>query len=96
VGEPTVTTRFSAPPDKSWPTSAGVDRAAFAFTSTDQFGQTAQQVAVYLRRGRVLEGVYFGRPAGAQPAVDGNTTIAGIVRVFEERIAALPASVTGG
>lgn len=96
VGEPTVTTRFQAAPDRSWPTVGGVDRAAFAFTSTDQFGQTSQQVAVYLRRGRVLEGVYFGQPVGAQPAVDGNTTLAGILRDFEERIVALPASVTSG
>ena len=45
---------------------------------------------------RVLEGVYFPSPAGTQPAVDGQTTIARIVGVFENRIAALPGSAVAG
>jgi hypothetical protein len=96
VGEPTVTTRFQAPPDGAWPHVPGVQRLAFAFTTIDSFGVSDEHVAVYLQRGRVLEGVYFPSPAGAQPAVDGQTTIAGIVHVFEQRIAALPASAVGG
>jgi hypothetical protein len=96
VGEPPSTTRFQAAPDASWPRVAGVARQAYAFTTTDSFGVTATHIAVYLQRGRVLEGVYFPAPAGAQPAVDGQTTIAGIEHVFEERIAALPASAVAG
>ena len=96
VGEPTVTTRFQPPPDKSWPSVGGVERLAFAFTTTDSLGVTDSHVAVYLRRGRVLEGVYFPSPSGSQPPVDGQTTIAGIVGVFAQRIAALPASAVSG
>jgi len=96
VGEPTVTTRFKAPPDRSWPQVAGVTRQAYAFTTTDASGQTDTAVAVYLRRGRLLEGVYFHSPAGAQPAVDGQTTVADITHVFEQRIAAVPGASIGG
>jgi hypothetical protein len=96
VGEPTITTRFQGAPDASWPTVAGVTRQAYAFTTTDSLGVTETHIAAYLRRGRVLEGVYFPAPAGAQPAVNGQTTIAGIVHVFEERIAALPQSAVSG
>ena len=96
VNEPTVTTRFQAAPDRSWPSVGGVERLAFAFTTTDASGLTEQHVAVYLHRGRVLEGVYFPAPAGTQPAVDGQTSIAGIVDVFAKRIAALPASAVSG
>ena len=96
VGEPTITTRFEAAPDSSWPHVAGVARQSYAFTTTDSLGVAAQHIAIYLQRGRVLEGVYFPAPAGPQPAVDGQTTIAGIVHLFEERIAALPASAVAG
>jgi hypothetical protein len=96
VGEPTVTTRFQSAPDRSWPSVSGVERLAFAFTTTDSLGVTESHVAVYLHRGRVLEGVYFPAPAGSQPPVDGQTTIAGIVGVFAQRIAALPASAVAG
>lgn len=95
VGEPTVTTRFTAPPDRSWPATPGVTRQAYAFTTTDSAGQSGDAVAVYLRRGRLLEGVYFHSPAGKQPNVDGQSTVAGITRVFEMRIAALPAAAIG-
>lgn len=96
VNEPTVTTEFQQAPDSGWPHVDGVDRAAYAFTTTDGLGDTEQRIAVYLRRGRVLEGLYFDTPNGTQPAVQGQTSVAGIVHLFEERIAALPSSVTGG
>ena len=96
VGEPTITTRFQGAPDESWPQVDGVARQAYAFTTTDSLGVTEKHVAVYLQRGRVLEGVYFPAPEGSQPAVEGQTTIAAITHVFEERIAALPASAVSG
>jgi len=96
VGEPTITTRFQAAPDGSWPKVAGVNRQAYAFTTTDSLGVSDTHIAVYLQRGRVLEGVYFPAPSGTQPAVDGQSTIAGIVNVFEQRIAALPSSAVAG
>lgn len=95
VGEPTVITKFNPAPDGSWPQTATVSRVAFDLTTTDSTGQTDHTVAVYLRRGRALMGVYFGQPDGPQPAVAGETTIPGIVGVFAARMAALPASVVG-
>ncbi len=91
--EDTSTTKFNAAPDSAWPQVAGVERRAFDFTTTDDTGQAQRSVAVYLRRGRALMGIYFPRPDAAQTPVAGQTTIAGIVNVFAERLAELPDSV---
>jgi hypothetical protein len=96
VGEPTVATKFNAAPDASWPQVPGVDRLAFDFATVDSTGQTYHSVAVYLRRGRFLEGVYFPVPDGTQIAVSGQTTIAGIVNVFAVRMAEIPTSLANG
>jgi hypothetical protein len=96
VGEPTMTTKFKPAPDPSWPQVPGVDRQAFDFTSTDSSGQIYHSVAVYLRRGRFFEGIYFPVPDGNQIAVTGQTTIPGIVNVFALRLAQLPASLANG
>jgi hypothetical protein len=96
VGEPTTTTHFNAAPDAAWPQTATVERAAFDFVATDQSGQAQHSIAVYLRRGRALMGVYFSQPDGPQIAVGGQTTIAGIVNLFATRMANLPASVVNG
>jgi hypothetical protein len=72
-----------------------VQRQAYDFTMTDDIGETNHGVAVYLRRGRALMGLYFQSPNGAQPAVDGNTTVQSIVNVFAKRLAAVPASSIG-
>ena len=95
VREPTVATRFNPPPDGDWPQTPTVNRIAFDFTSTDASGQTTHSIAVYLRRGRALMGVYFSQPDGPQAAVAGQASIPGIVGVFAGRMAALPASVVG-
>lgn len=96
VGDPTVTTKFNPPPDASWPQTASVTRLAYDFVTTDDTGQSAHYMAVYLRRGRALLGVYFSQPDQAQPSVAGQTTIPGIVNVFAQRLASLPANVVGG
>jgi hypothetical protein len=93
VGETTVTTKFNPTPDGSWPQVTGVDRLAYDFVTSDATGQTQHSIAAYLRRGRVLMGIYFPRPDGAQSPVAGQTTIAGIVNVFANRMAQLPDSV---
>jgi hypothetical protein len=92
---PTKTT-FNPRPDTSWPTTPTVERLAYDFSSTDQQGNTTHAIAVYLRRGRALMGLYFDTPDQAQPAVDGQTTVPGIVSVFEKRMAALPPAVVNG
>ena len=96
VGEPTVTTHFFAAPDASWPQVPTVQRQAYSFTATPQSGPVQRSVAVYLRRGRALMGVYFAQPDSPQPAVNGQTTIPGIVNVFATRLAGLPASAVNG
>jgi hypothetical protein len=92
VGEPTVTTHFNAAPDAHWPQAPAIDRLAFSFTTTDRLGQSQPSIAVYLRRGRALMGLYFPQRDAAQPPISGQTTIAGIVDVFATRLAQLPAS----
>ena len=95
AGEPPVTTKFSAAaPDANWAQTPTVNRRAYDLTSDDGSGPR-RTVAVYLQRGRVLLGVYFAKPDGAQMPVEGQTTIEGIVGVFAERLAALPTSVVG-
>jgi hypothetical protein len=91
-----ATTKFRSAPDGSWPRTPSVQRLAYDFVTTDAAtGESAHSVAVYLRRGRVLMGVYFARPDGPQDAVAGRTTIAGIVGVFEARMAKVPARIAG-
>jgi hypothetical protein len=92
VSGSTITTTLHKPPDGSWPTTASVEREAFSLTTADQSGASADTVAVYLRRGRVLLGMYFSKPNAEQPAIDGATNLAGIVTAFATRIARLPAS----
>jgi hypothetical protein len=89
VGEPTVTTKFEQAPDASWPTTPSVERLAFSFTTTDDSGRSVHSIAVYLRRANFLLGLYFNQPDVAQPAIEGRTTVAGIVANFERRLARL-------
>jgi hypothetical protein len=97
VGEGTATTNFHAAPDAAWPKVASVDRLAYDFTTVDvSTGAASHSVAVYLRRGRALVGVYFAQPDGAQIAVSGRTTIARIVNLFETRLAKAAAQPLGG
>jgi hypothetical protein len=95
AGEPAVTTKFNAAPDTNWAKVATVNRLAYDLTSDDGAGRTTHTVAVYLQRGRALLGVYFSQPDGPQLAVEGQTTMEGIVNVFAKRVAALPTSVVG-
>jgi hypothetical protein len=97
VGEPTVITKFSAPPDTTWPANPSVQRQAYSFVTTEQqTGKSLPSIAVYLRRGRVLMGLYFPQPNGAQTPIDGHTTIQEIVAVFAGRMAQLPSNVVNG
>jgi hypothetical protein len=60
-GVPPLKYRFERAPDTSWTDVPSVTRLAFQFTLTDQQGETAHALIVFLRRGRLLVGVYaFG------------------------------------
>jgi hypothetical protein len=69
-----------------------VERLAYSLQTTDSSGRSRHTIAVYLRHGRALLGVYFSQPDGAQPAVAGATTVSSIVSVFEQRLAAFTGS----
>jgi hypothetical protein len=94
AGVPALKTVFGPPPDSGWPQVKGVGRLAFAATVSDQAGQTQTADAVYLRRGSVLLGVYFDGATVTVP-VKGQTSMAGIVGMLEQRLAALPAADVG-
>ena len=89
AGAPPIKTVFNAPPDGTWPKVAGVDRLAYDATVSDQKGDSERELAVYLRRGPYLLGLYFNTPTALVP-VDGQTTMAGITAVFEHRLASAP------
>ena len=92
-----ATTLFNDPPDTNWARPPGsVERQAYSFESIDLTGNRFESIAVYLRRGRVLLGIYFTNPNQPRSAVAGETTIPGIVSVMEKRLAALPQHVVGG
>ena len=92
-GGSTVATKFDPAPDGAWPKVATVDRLAYSFTSTDPAsGASSKSIAVYLKRGRALLGLYFPEPSATMPSIGGQTTVPGIVNVFENRLAQLPES----
>jgi hypothetical protein len=93
IGEPTAVTLFGPNPDNGWDHTTGVERLAYDVTTTRDSGDSTHAVVVYLRRGRALMGLYFNQPDGTQVAVNGETTIQDIVRVFEQRMAAVPSTV---
>jgi hypothetical protein len=91
-GGDTAAFKFNAAPDRTWKHTPTVERLAYSFVTTAA-GETSPSIAVYIRRGRALMGLYFPEPAGPQPAVGGKTSIEAIVGLFEARMARLPAKV---
>ena len=96
VGEPTVTTKFNAAPDTTWPQRANVDRLAYDVVSSAPQTGPVHSTVVYLRRGRILLGIYFTLPAGTRTPIAHNTTIPGVVASFESRVGHLPSSLVAG
>ena len=92
AGDPAAKTTFRAAPDTNWPRTPTVEREAYSFVS-ESAGKSYRSIAVYLRRGRALMGVYFLEPKAVEPSVAGERSIARIVSVFEARMARLPAAV---
>jgi hypothetical protein len=95
VGEPPLSWKVTAASQSGWPSAPGLDRVALHVTLSEPAGGSEEQLVVYLRRGRLLLGIYFETPDGPQPPVDGQSTIAGIMGVLQQRIEALPAAEVG-
>jgi hypothetical protein len=92
-GVPPLKYTFDPPPDAAWADVPGVTRLAFAFTLTDMQDQSADAVTVFLRRGRLLVGVYaFGEAVGIVLAPDVGG-VEGLVERVARRMAAVPSSV---
>ena len=89
-GQPSVTTHFGPAPDAGWPEVPTVERLAYAFDTVSAGGETTHSVAVYLRRGRALLGVYFSHADAPTAVVQGHTALGEIVNVFADRLAKLP------
>jgi hypothetical protein len=90
VGLPSVTTRFGPAPDAGWAEVPSVERLAFAFETVSDSGETSRSMAVYLRRGRALLGVYFSHTDAPTAVVEGKTALGDIVNIFANRLAKLP------
>ena len=90
-----VLSTFGPDPDTSWPAPPpGIERLAYDVFMVYEGGAVTRTVAVYLRRGRVLLGLYFFvHPDAPIPSVQGRTTVSGIVDVFATRMTELAASV---
>jgi hypothetical protein len=92
-GVPPLKYRFEDRPDTDWPDVPGVTRLAFAFTITDEQGNAEHVVTAFLRRGRLLVGIYaFGDVPDAvlSPDVGGTE---GLVERVAQRMTDVPSSV---
>ena len=78
--------------DATWARTDGVER--LAFTVSGSSGDPG--LAVYLRRGPVLLGLYLPDATAAPMPVEGRTTIPAIVRLFEERLLQQGGGSSGG
>jgi hypothetical protein len=94
-GPPAWKTTLGPAPDRSWQTVSGVQRLAFDETVSIKGEPATTGVNVYLRRGRVLLALYFDGVSRLGVPVDGHRSVEGITYLFEERLAALPASAVG-
>ncbi len=77
------------------PVSAGMDRVGLSVVATVAGQATDPAVLVFLRRGRLLLGLYFLEANGPQAQIDGTDTIPGTVAVFQQRVASVPARDLG-
>ncbi len=96
LGPPANMTTLLRRPDASWPSVPGVQRLAYDQKIATVGKPSFEVITVFLRRGRVLLGVYFefsGKKTKTLPTkIDGLWSLELITHVFEERVAALPPS----
>lgn len=91
-------TLFNPTPDRGWAAPpTGIERLVFDMLVVDEQGRGVHIAAVYMRRGRVLLGLYYYLlPSEPLPAVEGQTTVEAITNVFATRLSQLPAKVVAG
>ena len=89
-GEPTLVWRVANASTSGWPGAGSLDRVALSVKLAEPGGDPTDQVVVYLRRGRLLLGVYFSDAPDSDLA--GGPGMGDAVDLFARRIAALPAS----
>lgn len=87
-----LTWTFQDPPDSDWPQVPGVERQAYQFAISDDFGDSFSYLSTYLRRGRVLVAVYVTPPGQQEDVIRNSPTAAHFIEVMSARLAALPES----
>ena len=93
-GEPTRIL-FGPTPDRDWPAVPNVERLVFDYIEMNEQGAFGRAALVFLRRGRILLGIYVYFQADAPPpSVNGAETVDEITNVFAKRLADLPQTVT--
>jgi hypothetical protein len=86
---------FGPAPDANWPAVPNVERLVFDYIEMNQAGDVGRAALVFLRRGRILLGIYvYLQPDQAPPSVNGAQTVDAITDVFAKRLAELPQSIT--
>lgn len=86
---------FGPAPDANWPAVANVERLVFDYIEMNQAGDVGRAALVFLRRGRILLGIYvYFQADQAPPSVNGAQTVDAITNVFATRLANLPQTVT--
>jgi hypothetical protein len=90
--EPPLRWRIHADGDLGGARPASVDRVGLSVQTSEAGEPFDDEVVVFLRRGRLLLGLYFLAPDGPQVQVDGGSSIASTVATFEDRLAAVPAA----
>ncbi len=73
----------------------GIDQVAWSVQAEVASQPMDRAVLVFLRRGRLLLGLYFLTADGPQARIAGTDTIAATVAVFQRRVADLPAAEVG-
>jgi hypothetical protein len=92
IGEPSMVWHVRNASTDGWSSPGGMDRVALDVTVGRPGEDPYHQIVVYLRRGRLLLGVYFASADGPQAEVRGTSTVSGTVGVFQQRVAAVPAA----
>lgn len=91
-------TLFNPTPDRGWAAPPpGIERLVFDMFVVDEQGRAARTAAIYMRRGRILLGLYYYLiPNQPFPAIEGQTTVEGITGLFATRLSELSPKVVGG